>query len=217
MATFSIVVATDLYRGIGQDGHLPWTLKGDMRWFRELTTCPERPAVQARYRLDVAIRDMHPLTVEQLVARIGKEPGLLTPGPDSRNAVIMGRKTWEGLPERFRPLPGRLNGVLSAADNIKSDGTFKQWASLDEALVQLDQDPTIREIYVIGGGQVYADAILNPNCQRIYRTQINAEVACDTFFPVTPPRFCEVATTPPLIEGDWSYRIQMFEAREAAL
>ena len=72
---FSLVVATDLNRGIGLKGDLPWRLKGDLAYFRDLTS--------------------------------------KTLDPNKKNVVIMGRTTWDSIPEKFRPLPNRLNIVLS--------------------------------------------------------------------------------------------------------
>lgn len=211
MRTFSLVVATEKHNGIGKDGGLPWSLKGDMRWFKELTTCPDRLAVQARYRLDRAIIDKHIVTPEQLIAQLGKDSGIPKPAPEARNAVLMGRRTWESLPDRFRPLPGRVNGVLSRQPGFKSDGTFQIWTGLDEALSGLQEEETLREIFVIGGGQVYAAALEHPRCARIYRTFIDADFACDTFFPATPADFAEIASTPWITEPPFTYRIQMLE------
>jgi dihydrofolate reductase len=221
MKTFSVVVATDKLKGIGLNGALPWSFKGDMRWFKELTTCPDRMAVHTRYRLDRAINDKHVFTPDQLVAHLGthgtpgshgsKEMALPTPDPLARNAVLMGRRTWEGLPEKFKPLPGRLNGVLSRATGMKSDGTFHLWPGLDEALEELTGNNTVREIFVIGGGQVYAAALQSSHCERIYRTEIAATYACDTFFPDIPPEFCETSTSPFIEEGGIRYRIVVYE------
>lgn len=223
MKNFSVVVATDRKNGIGVNGGMPWSFKGDMRWFRELTTCPDRAAVHTRYRLDRAIKDKHVYSPEQLIAHIGaagslhgaahagKDLPLPTPDPLARNAVLMGRHTWEGLPEKFKPLPGRLNGVLSRMTGMRSDGTFHLWPGIDEALTDLSDDNTVREIFVIGGGQVYAAALANPHCERIYRTEIDATFECDTFFPELPKEFCETSTSPLIEEAGTRYRIVLYE------
>jgi dihydrofolate reductase / thymidylate synthase len=171
--------------------------------------------VHARYHLDRAIVDKHAVTPAQLIAHLGKDTGVPTPAPEARNAVIMGHRTWAALPERFRPLPGRLNGVLSRNSQLKSDGTFQLWNNLDEALTQLDHDETVREIYVIGGGQIYALAMAHSHCARIYRTLIDAEFECDTFFPTPMLGFVETATSPPIVEANFTYRIALFERQTA--
>jgi dihydrofolate reductase len=211
MKAFSVVVATDSQLGIGIDGRLPWNLKGDMRWFKELTTCPDRQCIHHRYRLDRAIRDKHPFTPEQLVAHLGKEPALPMPAPEARNAVIMGRRTWDGLPEKFKPLPGRLNGVLSKQTGMKSDGTFHLWAQLDDALNELERNETVREVFLIGGGQIYAAALEHAACARIYQTRIDSAFGCDTFFPAIPSGFVETAVSPPIHEADIRYHIALLE------
>jgi len=211
MKNFSLVVATEQQGGIGKNGALPWSLKGDMRWFKELTTCPDRLAVHARYHLDRAIIEKQTLTPEKLVAQLPKESVLPMPAPEARNAVLMGRRTWEGLPEKFRPLPGRINGVLSRTPGMNSDGTFHLWPNLEAALADLDKDETVREIFVIGGGQLYASALLHPGCVRVYRTYIEADYDCDTFFAVMPKAFVETSTSPFIEEAGVKYRIALLE------
>lgn len=95
--------------------------------------------------------------------------------------VIMGRKTWESLPPRFRPLPGRLNIVISRQDDFLSGqvGTdLQQASSLQAALDMASQHPVI---WVIGGAQIYAQAL--PLASKVVVTQIDAEFAGDAFAP----------------------------------
>src|SRR6185295_9186459 len=106
---FSIVVAAERNLGIGFKGRLPWKLPGDMRFFRELTSCPERMQVERRYGLSGS--------------GAGTDGVLSMPAPDRRNAVLMGRNTWESLPPNFKPLPNRLNGVLSRSGTVGMEGT----------------------------------------------------------------------------------------------
>lgn len=94
--------------------------------------------------------------------------------------VIMGRKTFESLPEKFRPLPGRQNIVLSLGE-VAGKG-FQIARSLDEAYGLAERNET----YVIGGGRVYEQAL--PTIDRIYATEIDMEtVDADTFFPELEP------------------------------
>ena len=88
--------------------------------------------------------------------------------------VIMGRKTWESI---GRALPGRLNIVISRTPSFNAPGATVVH-SLDEAfLAAADAD----EGFVIGGGQIYAEAL--PTADRIYLTEVSAEVEGDTTFP----------------------------------
>ena len=89
--------------------------------------------------------------------------------------VVMGRRTWESLPERFRPLPGRRNVVLSRDPDYAPDGA-EVFPSLAAALEACDRD-----CFVIGGAATYAEAL--PLAQRCYVTHVEADVDGDAFFP----------------------------------
>jgi dihydrofolate reductase len=214
---FSLVVAADRKRGIGKDGTLPWKLKGDMRWFRELTTCPDTAEVLARYAMNIGLRDKRTHTWESLTARIGGARPLPEWSPGARNAVLMGRKTWDSLPPRFRPLAGRLNGVLSRSLPAGVfHGSHHVWASLQAALDELGRDPTVKNIFVAGGGEIYAQALRHPACARLFLTDVDGEFPCDTFLSPFGPEYTETAVSPLLDEGGSPYRFRLFERTQAA-
>jgi len=102
------------------------------------------------------------------------------------NAVIMGRKTWESILPKFRPLIGRLNVVLTKkADYPFPRGVLKA-QSLESAVTLLDNEEyqkKIDHIFVIGGASVYREAIEHPLCRKIYLTKIVGDFSCDCFFP----------------------------------
>ena len=102
--------------------------------------------------------------------------------PSKKNAVIMGRKTWESLPEKARPLPGRLNVILTrkTPSDLPREVVFT--SSFDIALNKLDVHE-IDNVFVIGGAQVYAEVINHPLCQKIWVTHIKGKHDCDVFFP----------------------------------
>ena len=209
---FSLVVAADAKRGIGKDGALPWKLKGDMRWFRELTTCPDTAEVLARYAMNIGLQDKRTHTWESLTARIGGARPLPEWSPGARNAVLMGRKTWDSLPPRFRPLAGRLNGVLSRSLPAGVfHGSHHVWPSLQAALDELGRDPTVKNIFVIGGGQIYAEALRHPDCARLFLTDVDGEFPCDTFLPALGSGHLELAVSPLLDEGGARYRFRFFD------
>lgn len=61
--------------------------------------------------------------------------------------------------------------------------------SIDEALILTQGNPKIESVFVIGGGQIYSQAISLPECQKLYLTVVEDSTACDTFFPEIPSFF----------------------------
>jgi dihydrofolate reductase len=105
--------------------------------------------------------------------------------------VIMGRRTWDSLPERFRPLPGRRNVVVSRQAGLVCAGA-EVAVSLDDALARVADAPTA---FVIGGAQLYALAI--PLADRLELTEIHANFEGDAHFPaVDATRFETVCRQP---------------------
>jgi len=103
--------------------------------------------------------------------------------------VIMGRKTWDSLPPRFRPLPGRRNIVVSRQPGWKADGA-ERVSSLHEALTTCERDGS-PEAWVIGGAQIYAEA--EPIAQRAIITEIARDYEGDAFAPRFGTGWHEVA------------------------
>lgn len=101
--------------------------------------------------------------------------------------VVMGRKTWESLPEDFRPLPGRTNVVItrddSRSDELAQDGALTA-PSLHEA-VDLASSHAFdtSAIWIMGGGEIYAEALESGIARIATVTQIDLEVDGDTFAP----------------------------------
>jgi dihydrofolate reductase len=94
--------------------------------------------------------------------------------------VIMGRKTWESLPARFRPLPGRRNLVVSRHSGYTAPGA-EVLGSLEAALAAVADAP---EAMVMGGGELYAQAL--PLASRLVLTEVDAAPDGDVFFPPWP-------------------------------
>ncbi len=117
---------------------------------------------------------------------IGKANGLLWHEPEDQKhfrrvtmgcPVIMGRKTWDSLPARFRPLPGRRNVVVTRHAAWHAEGA-EPVASIDAALALLAD---AEKAFVIGGAEIYALAL--PLADELVLTEIDAELEGDTFFP----------------------------------
>jgi len=92
--------------------------------------------------------------------------------------IVMGRRTWESI---GRPLPGRRNIVVSRRAGFLADGV-ETAPSLDEAL-RLCADS--EEVFVIGGAQLYAEAL--PRAGRLIVTEIDADFEGDTHWPAPEP------------------------------
>ena len=101
--------------------------------------------------------------------------------------VIMGRKTWDSLPPRFRPLPGRQNVVLTRQPGWQAEGALLA-ASLDDALALVADAP---DIWVIGGAQIYAQAL--PLARTAVVTEIQSVFEGDAFAPQFGPSWRETA------------------------
>ncbi len=99
--------------------------------------------------------------------------------------VIMGRKTWDSLPARFRPLPGRRNIVVTRQPGWQARAP--RWrTSLAEALAAAPDAP---QVFVIGGGELYAEAMALAD--ELVLTEIDPDFAGDTYFPPRPATFAE--------------------------
>ena len=102
--------------------------------------------------------------------------------------VIMGRKTWDSLPARFRPLPGRHNIVVTRSATWQADGA-QVAHSLDEALALAGDAATA---FVIGGGELYREALARAD--ELVLTEIERDFDGDAHFPrIDRARFRERA------------------------
>jgi dihydrofolate reductase len=120
--------------------------------------------------------------------------------------VVRGRKTYASIPERFRPLPGRRNLVLSRDPSFAAPGA-EVCGSLDAALSAAGDDA-----FVIGGGTTYAEAL--PRAGRVWATEIDADVPGDTTFPPLDPAEWEaVERGEAIAENDLTFRIVRYERR----
>ncbi len=99
----------------------------------------------------------------------------------SGHTVIMGRKTWESLPEKFRPLPGRQNIVVTRNAGYAASG-----ASVVTSLADAVAAASDSEAFVIGGAELYVAAL--PLADRLQLTEIDADYEGDTWFPPRDPQ-----------------------------
>ncbi|XP_011037491.1 PREDICTED: bifunctional dihydrofolate reductase-thymidylate synthase 1-like [Populus euphratica] len=155
----------------------------------------QQPAPQKTYQVVVAA------TKDMGIGKDGKLPWklpsdlkffkdltLTTMDSGKKNAVIMGRKTWESIPLEHRPLPGRLNVVLtrSGSFDIATAENVVICGSMSSALELLAASPyclSIEKVFVIGGGQILRESLNAPGCDAIHITEIEMDFDCDTFIP----------------------------------
>ncbi len=93
--------------------------------------------------------------------------------------VIMGRKNYESIPHKFRPLPNRTNIIVTRQNNYRADNCIITH-SIEEAL-NYAREHNQQEVFVIGGGQIYTQAL--PLADKLYITEVKHSFAGDAFFP----------------------------------
>lgn len=93
--------------------------------------------------------------------------------------VIMGRKNYESIPEKFRPLPNRTNIVVSRQKDYPAPGCILV-NSLEEGIALANQAGE-QEVFIIGGAEIYAQGL--KHCNKLYLTEIDTILDGDTYFP----------------------------------
>jgi dihydrofolate reductase len=121
------------------------------------------------------------------------------------HTVIMGRKTWESLPVRFRPLPGRQNVVLTRTPEYPAPG-----AIVVDSLAAAQKVGAGGTAYIIGGAELYAQALAL--AERLEITEIDAEFPGDAYFPVIDPAvWREVARQPGRVADGLAYAFVTYQ------
>jgi dihydrofolate reductase len=95
-----------------------------------------------------------------------------------QHAVIMGRKNFDSLPSKYRPLKDRLNIVITRNPTVLKDYDVRAVTSINEAF---EQAPQSEEVFVIGGSEIFRQTL--DRADRLYITEIDAVVDGDVFFP----------------------------------
>lgn len=126
-----------------------------------------------------------------------------------QNVVIMGRKTFESIPEKFRPLPNRINVVLTRDPSYRPAAVHVA-SSLAEALALSEQLPQAARTFVVGGGELYREALGHPACQEVLITRVHARFACDTFLAPFEASFHRTRSDGPHYENGLSYTFETY-------
>eukprot|EP00178_Gracilaria_changii_P002735 TRINITY_DN1400_c1_g3_i1.p1 TRINITY_DN1400_c1_g3~~TRINITY_DN1400_c1_g3_i1.p1 ORF type:complete len:482 (-),score=53.74 TRINITY_DN1400_c1_g3_i1:2538-3983(-) len=132
------------------------------------------------------------------------------------SAVLMGSTTYYSIPQKFRPLPGRLNIVLSSRtrNELKFPDSVLIAGSMDAAS-ELLKARNIKLVYVLGGESVYREALRNPQwSSRIHLTEIDTDFEVDRYFPLDlesePSSFAAISISADFEESGVRYRIKEY-------
>jgi len=130
------------------------------------------------------------------------------------HCVIMGRKNYESIPHRFRPLPDRTNIVITHQKQLVAEGCIVVH-SLEEGLricEKLDEE----EAFVIGGGQIYALAL--PLANQLYITEVYANPEGDAYFPTfNPGNYQEISRISHPSDDRHEYSFDFVEYRKISI
>ncbi|OAI95013.1 dihydrofolate reductase [Pseudomonas putida] len=126
--------------------------------------------------------------------------------------IIMGRKTWDSL---GRPLPGRLNLVVSRQSGLQLEGA-EVFASLEDAIVRADQwarEQGVDELMLIGGAQLYAQGLEKGLVDRLYLTRVEMNPEGDAWFPEVDEDVWKKVSSQqgPVEEGKPAYHFEVWE------
>jgi dihydrofolate reductase len=109
-----------------------------------------------------------------------------------RNALIIGRKTWFSIPKQARPLPGRINIIISNTISSKSELDCNSLAKEDDIFIEKSFNDAIEfinnelrdkveSIFIVGGSQIYKEAFVHNDFDTLFLTRVNTHFDCDTY------------------------------------
>ncbi|KAJ6669831.1 hypothetical protein lerEdw1_000380 [Lerista edwardsae] len=194
--------------GIGKNGQLPWPpLRNEFQYFQRMTMTAAHEDLQDFIEMNQSMNDVScaddnirtPQVVDgENIAYLSLRQSYrniichyvialtIFSCTGKQNVVIMGKKTWFSIPEKNRPLKGRINIVLSKEMKEAPKGAHFLARSLDEALNLIKSSELASKtdmIWIVGGSSVYKAAMDKPINQRLFVTRILHEFESDTFFP----------------------------------
>ena len=102
------------------------------------------------------------------------------------NVVIMGRKTYESLPDKSKPLPNRINIIISRDENY----TAPNCLVFNDIKTAIRKAGTNKEVFIIGGGEIYKEGL--NYADKLYITEVENDVVGDTYFPELNGNWIEV-------------------------
>ncbi|MCB9360057.1 MAG: dihydrofolate reductase [Flavobacteriales bacterium] len=99
----------------------------------------------------------------------------------SGHHIITGRKNYISIPQKFRPLPNRTNLVLTRQTDFNDEGSFTFYNL--ESAIDFAKSNNETELFIIGGGQIYKEALEKNLIDKMYVTHVHHHFEADTFFP----------------------------------
>lgn len=101
------------------------------------------------------------------------------------STVIMGRKNWDSIPEKYRPLSNRENIVITKNKNFSADGAivFNDW----DSCMDYCNNAVKNTVFIIGGAQIYQLALISNDVDKMLITHVDGEFDADTYFPKWNP------------------------------
>lgn len=169
---YAVVVAVTNEWGIGQDGKLPWhprRLHLDMAFLKYITT--------HNYNLTPSDQDVE-----------FEDNSITTPSEMDTNIIIMGRKTWESLPPKLKPMDGRFNVIVtSKPEELQSHPAYGQKLLAVQTFTKAIEVGLSRpgRTFVLGGSSIYEAALHDPQCEAIFITRLyqHPSLPCNINFP----------------------------------
>ena len=134
------------------------------------------------------------------------------------NAVIMWRKTWESIPAKYRPLPDRINCILTRSikkSDIGSpiDDFTLYFNSLDHCLSELESKDNVEQIFIIWWANLYNQVLDHPMLDKIYITKVVWDYNCDVFFDWIPDNFIAESYTDIETEKSIDYSFWVYKRK----
>jgi len=132
--------------------------------------------------------------------------------PDTKNVVIMGRKTFESIPKKFRPLPGRHNIVITRNPHYDAGEGVVVAHSLEESLIESYKFADYGKVFVIGGAEIYNEAFEHKKLTEVCLTRIEKDFNCDTFINLPNSRMVQWFSVN-AEEGGITYTIEKYKTK----
>ena len=139
-----------------------------------------------------------------------KDITLQTKNINNKNMVVMGRKTWESIPDKYKPLPWRINAVLTRNKDFNND-LCVNYSSIEEMFKETEKKKNIENIFIIGWANIYNQVLKKVMIDKIYITKIEKIYWCDVFFGNIPENFI-LEWSPEKQEENWvKFRFEVYK------